>query len=126
MRRLMIGTLTALVLGAGLAPLAQAAGDPAAGKTLFQQKCALCHSPEKGVNKLGPSLWNVVGQPAAEVPNYTFSDAMKNSKITWDEATLDKWLTNPKALVPGTKMIFPGLPNPTDRQNIIAYLETLK
>jgi cytochrome c len=125
MRRL-IGTLTALALGVGLAPLAHAAGDAAAGKTLFQQKCALCHSPEKGVNKLGPSLWNVVGQPAAEVPNYTFSDAMKNSKLTWDEATLDKWLTNPKALVPGTKMIFPGLPNPTDRQNIIAYLETLK
>ncbi len=105
---------------------AHADGDVAAGKTLFQQKCALCHSPEKGVNKLGPSLWNVAGQPTAEVPNYTFSAAMKNSHITWDDASLDKWLTNPRAMVAGTKMIFPGLPNEADRQNVIAYLKTLK
>ncbi len=116
-----------LVLGSlALTPIAHADGDAAAGKTLFQQKCALCHSPEKGVNKLGPSLWNVAGQPAAEVPNYTFSEGMKNAHITWDDAALDKWLTNPRAMVAGTKMIFPGLPNAADRQNVIAYLKSLK
>ncbi|WP_114911389.1 c-type cytochrome [Acidibrevibacterium fodinaquatile] len=116
-----------LALGSlALVSAAHADGDAAAGKTLFQQKCALCHSPDKGVNKLGPSLWNVAGQPAAEVPNYTFSAGMKDSHITWDDASLDKWLTNPRAMVAGTKMIFPGLPNAADRQNVIAYLKSLK
>jgi len=121
--------LTFAVLAASslaLSPIARADGDAAAGKALFQQKCALCHSPEKGVNKLGPSLWNVVGQPAAEVPNFSFSPGMKSAHITWDDASLDKWLTNPRAMVPGTKMVFVGLPNEQDRQNVIAYLKTLK
>ncbi len=122
----LIATAT-LALGAlALAPMAHAAGDAAAGKALFQQKCTLCHSPEKGVNKLGPSLWNVAGQPAAEVPNYTFSAGMKESHITWDDASLDKWLTNPRAMVSGTKMVFPGLTSEAERQNVIAYLKSLK
>lgn len=120
-------TLAVLATGSLTLPaIARADGDAAAGKAVFQKNCTLCHSPDKGVNKLGPSLWNVAGQPAAEVPNYTFSEAIKNAHITWDDATLDKWLTNPRAMVPGTKMIFPGLPNAQDRQNVIAYLKTLK
>lgn len=108
------------------AAAAQAAGDAAAGQALFHKKCALCHSPEKGVNKIGPSLYGVVGRKAGTAPGYTYSDAMKNSGKTWDEATLSAYLTNPRQYIPGVKMIFPGLPEQSDRDNVIAYLSTLK
>ena len=110
-----------------LAPLtARAAGDASAGKMLFQQKCALCHSPEKGTNKIGPSLWGVVGRKAGSLDGYTYSDAMKNANSTWNESTLSDSLTNPRQEIQGIKMMFPGLPNQGDRENVIAYLITLK
>jgi cytochrome c len=110
-----------------LAPLtARAAGDASAGKMLFQQKCALCHSPEKGTNKIGPSLWGVVGRKAGSLDGYTYSDAMKNANRTWNESTLSDYLTNPRQEIQGIKMMFPGLPNQGDRENVIAYLITLK
>ncbi len=105
---------------------AQAAGDADAGKKLFTQKCGICHSPEKGTNKIGPSLYGVVGRKAGSLPDYTYSDAMKNANRTWDAATLDDYLTNPRQKIPGVKMIFAGLPEESDRQNVIAYLSTLK
>jgi cytochrome c len=105
---------------------AQAAGDAAAGKTLFTQKCGLCHSAVQGQNKIGPSLYGVVGRKAGSVADYTYSDAMKNANRTWDEATLSDYLTNPRQKIPGVKMIFAGLPEESDRQNVIAYLTTLK
>ena len=103
-----------------------AAGDAAAGKILFTQKCSICHSPEQGQNKIGPSLWGVVGRPAGSLAGYTYSDAMKNANRTWNATTLDDYLTNPRQKIPGIKMIFPGFPDATDRQNVIAYLSTLK
>ena len=105
---------------------AWAAGDAAAGKALFTQKCSLCHAPVEGQNKIGPSLWGVVGRKAGSLPSYTYSDAMKNANRTWDEATLSDYLTNPRQKIPGVKMIFAGLPEDADRQNVIAYLSTLK
>ena len=102
------------------------AGDAAAGKILFTQKCSICHAPVEGQNKIGPSLWGVVGRKAGTLPTYTYSDAMKNANRTWNEATLSDYLTNPREKIPGVKMIFPGLPNEADRQNVIAYLSTLK
>ncbi len=108
-----------------LAPAAFADGDVAAGEVVFK-KCGLCHSAEAGVNKLGPSLHGVVGRHSASIPDFNYSEAMKAANKTWDPATLDVWLTSPKDLVPGTKMLFPGLKDPQDRQNVIAYLETLK
>jgi cytochrome c len=102
------------------------AGDAAAGKVLFTQKCSICHAPVEGQNKIGPSLWGVVGRKAGSLPGYSYSDAMKNANRTWDEATLSDYLTNPRQKIPGIKMLFPGLPNETDRQNVIAYLSTLK
>ena len=104
---------------------AHAAGDAAAGKTVFN-KCKACHSDKAGENKVGPSLFGVVGRPSASVAGYKYSDPMTNAKLTWDAATLDKWLTKPSDLVKGTKMTFPGLPNQADRDNVIAYLATLK
>lgn len=112
----------ALVVGAASA---RADGDPDAGKKTFQ-KCGICHSVEAGKNKIGPSLYGVVGRKSASIPDFAYSDAMKAANKTWDAATLNEWLTNPKALVPGTKMIFAGLPSQTDRDNVIAYLSTLK
>ena len=105
---------------------ARASGDAAAGKTLFTQKCGLCHAPVEGQNKIGPSLWGVVGRKAGTLPTYTYSDAMKNANRTWDAATLDDYLTAPRQKIPGIKMIFAGLPDAPDRQNVIAYLTTLK
>ena len=104
---------------------ARAAGDAAAGEQLFK-KCAICHSPQAGVNKIGPSLFGIVGRKSATIETFNYSDAMKAANKTWDEATLDTYLTDPKALVPGTKMIFPGFKDPADRANVIAYLATLK
>ena len=80
---------------------------------------------EPGVNKLGPSLAGIVGSKSGAVPGYNFSPALKAANITWDEQTLDKFLANPGTDVHGTKM-FISVPNAKNRQNIIAYLETLK
>jgi cytochrome c len=117
-----------LALAAGavfaMSSFAQAA-DVEAGKAVFN-KCKACHSDVAGQNKVGPSLFGVVGRPSASVAGFKYSDAVSNLKITWDAANLDKWLTKPNAMAPGTKMVFPGLPNQADRDNVIAYLSTLK
>ena len=125
MRNGLFGAL-ALVGASLLNSPALAAGDAAAGKALFDAKCSLCHSPVEGQNKIGPSLWGVVGRKAGTLPTYTYSDAMKNANRTWTDATLDDYLVNPRQKIPGVKMIFPGLPQESDRQNVIAYLTKLK
>jgi cytochrome c len=102
-----------------------AAGDSAAGKVVFA-KCGICHSPDAGVNKIGPSLHGIVGRQSASIPNFSYSPAMQNAHKVWDEKQLDVYITEPHADVPGTKMIFPGIKSDTDRQNLIAYLATLK
>jgi cytochrome c len=102
------------------------AADAAAGQAVFKAKCALCHSIVPGQNKVGPSLAGVVGRPAGQVPGYSYSSANKSSGKTWDAATLDVYLTNPRATIPGTKMSFGGLPDAADRANLIAYLSTVR
>ena len=101
------------------------AGDVEAGKTAFK-KCALCHTAEAGKNKIGPSLFGIVGRKSATVENFNYSEAMKKFDHTWDEETLDTYLADPRATVPETKMIFPGIKDKAERDNVIAYLETLK
>ena len=66
------------------------------------------------------------GRKSAILENFNYSEAMKKFDHTWDEATLDEYLTDPRATVPGTKMIFPGIKEKTERDDVIAYLETLK
>jgi cytochrome c len=95
------------------------------GKAIFK-KCALCHTTEPGKNKIGPSLFEIVGRKAASLDNYNYSEAMKKFDHTWDPQTLDTYLADPRATVPGTKMIFPGLKEKSEREDVIAYLETLK
>jgi cytochrome c len=89
------------------------------------ERCAACHSTKPGENKIGPSLAGVVGRKSGTEPGYNYSPALKAANISWDEHSLDQFLANPAADVHGTKM-FITVPNATDRQNVIAYLETLK
>jgi cytochrome c len=102
------------------------AADADAGKTAFK-KCALCHAIETGKsNKIGPSLFGVVGRKAASLENFSYSEGMKKFEHAWDEQTLDLYLADPRGAVPGTKMIFLGIKDKTERDDVIAYLETLK
>jgi cytochrome c len=116
---LAVGALLAIAAGPGMA------ADVEAGKVAFK-KCALCHTTEAGKNKIGPSLFGIVGRKSASLDDYSYSEAMKKFDHTWDEQTLDTYLADPRATVPGTKMIFPGIKDKTERDNVIAYLETLK
>jgi len=104
-------------------PVAAQAADAEAGKTIFN-KCKACH--QVGKNAVGPDLKGVIGRKAGTHEGYTYSEAMKNSGLTWDEATIKTYLADPKKLVPGTKMVFMGIKDPADEDNLIAYLETLK
>ena len=101
------------------------AADVEAGKTAFK-KCALCHTTEAGKNKIGPSLFGVVGRQSAGLEGFNYSEGMKKFEHTWDEQTLDVYLADPRGTVPGTKMIFPGIKDKAEREDVIAYLETLK
>lgn len=88
--------------------------------------CSVCHSPEAGRNGVGPTLHGVVGRPAGAVANYTYSPAMKASGVTWDAATLDRFIASPHAVVPGTRMAYPGMRDAAKRAEIVDYLATLK
>ena len=102
---------------------AASAQDAAAGEKVFL-KCKACHQIGEGAkNAVGPVLNGVVGRKAGTAPEYYYSDANKNSGLTWDEATLTEYLKNPRAKVPGTKMIFPGLTKDQDISDVIAYLK---
>jgi cytochrome c len=110
------------VVGGSLAAMESLVGDAARGKT-FYQACQACHSVDE--NDLGPKHRGVVGRRAGSVADYSYSKALKDSGLTWDEATLDRWLTNPSALVPGTKMFF-QISDAQQRADVIAYLKLQK
>jgi len=97
--------------------------DVAAGEKVFL-KCKVCHQVGEGAkNGVGPVLNGIVGRKAASVEGYNYTPANKNSGLTWDEATLKEYLKNPRGKIPGTKMVFPGLPNQADIDNLVAYLK---
>ena len=122
---LKIAAIAASVAFVGAVP-ALAEGDAVAGKAVFNQ-CKACHQvgPE-AKNGLGPVLNGIVGRKAGEGASYNYSDANKNSGLTWDEATLRAYLTDPKAKVPGTKMIFPGIKREKQLDDLMAYLVGIK
>jgi cytochrome c len=100
-------------------------GDVANGRARFMQ-CRACHTPEKGgPNMTGPNLWGVFGRKAGSIADFTYSDGLKATGITWDAPQIDKWITNPRAVVPGTRMSFLGLPTAKDRIDLVAYLKTV-
>jgi cytochrome c len=119
---LIAATLPAFILTAAGIARAVETGDPALGKKVFV-KCQACHSLEAGKNKVGPTLHGVIGRASGSEADFNYSDAMKNAHLTWDPETLDKYLTKPKEVVPGTKMTFPGLPKDKDRADLISYLQ---
>ena len=111
------------VLLSPLAAQAQAA-DPqvARGQRLFM-RCIACHDiTESKLVKIGPNLKGVIGRAAGSMAGANYSAAMKKQSFTWDAAKLDAWLTRPGAVVPGTSMVFEGLPAEADRKAVIAYL----
>ena len=110
------------LIGSATAALA---ADPAAGQQIFKAQCSICHSVVAGQNCVGPTLFGVVGRPAGSIPGFQYSADHKKLGVTWDAATLDKYLTNPRAMVPDTTMVYAGLKDDTERANLIAYLETL-
>ncbi len=122
---LKIAAIAASVAFVGAVP-ALADGDAVAGKAVFNQ-CKACHQvgPE-AKNGVGPILNGIVGRKAGEGASYNYSDANKNSGLTWDEATLRAYLTDPKARVPGTKMIFPGIKREKQLDDLMAYLVGIK
>ncbi len=118
--------MAAGVMSPLMASPAAAAGNPTAGRRIFRTRCMICHSPLPDRNMIGPSLFGVVGRKSATAPSFHFSPALKALNVTWNAATLDPWLANPRGMVKGTKMSFAGLKDPQQRADVIAYLATLK
>jgi cytochrome c len=119
--------LTALTLSACGQPAAETGEDGAAvaaAPAAFAQ-CVSCHAAQSGVNGVGPSLHGVVGRGAGGVEGFGYSAAMAGSGLTWDAATLDRYLAAPQEVVPGSRMVW-TVANPAQRQEIITYLQTLR
>ena len=110
----------ALLLTLAVGSPALAAGDPKHGAEVYE-RCMGCHAIGREV--VGPDHAGLYGRKAGSLPGYDYSPAMKAFGQVWDDATLDRFLTNPRAVVPGTKMGFAGIPDPRDRQDLIAYLK---
>jgi cytochrome c len=118
--------MLALILCNGLLSASvQAAGDPQAGAKIFPRLCGGCHQVGESARPgFGPQLNGIIGRPAGTSENYVYSDAMKNSGVTWDRETLTAYLKDPKGVVPGTRMIFWGLSDEEKLDNLLAYLQT--
>jgi cytochrome c len=113
------GTTAFLALAAAGQAAAQ---DVEAGKKVFL-RCQACHNIDKPQNKIGPHLDGVFGRKAGSIEDFKYSDAMKNSGITWDSESLHKYLADPRGFIPGNRMAFPGLKNQAELDNVIAYLQ---
>jgi cytochrome c len=120
----MIGTVRAvmaltMLLATGAA---RADGDAVRGEKKFGD-CAACHKLEAGANNVGPSLHGIFARKAGELADFRYSPAIKRSGITWSPETLDKFITDPQALVPGNRMPYAGMAAAADRADLIAYLQ---
>jgi cytochrome c len=122
--------IMALILGLGAigSMAAPALADPAEGQKVYTRNCVACHTINAtAARRVGPTLFGIVGRKTGSdegFPRYT--PANKNANLTWDRATLDKYLADPKAVIPGTNMTFVGVRRAEERNDLIDYLETLK
>jgi cytochrome c len=124
-KALFVAFILALVLP--MADSAQAGGDAAKGARVFK-KCTACHTLAPNKHRVGPNLAGVIGRTAGTAPGYKYSKAMRAhgaSGIVWSGETLDVYLENPRKVVKGTKMTFPGVKKPQDRADLIAYLNQI-
>jgi cytochrome c len=110
---------TSFALGAGVA---HAEGDVEAGKRAFL-KCKSCHSLDAGKSLTGPSLNGIMGRKGASDPGYKYSQSLIDAGVTWDDAALDKYILDPKSIIPKGKMSFAGIKDAKQRADIIAYLK---
>jgi len=118
MHGLRLACAAAILAAAGAA---HADGDAARGEKRFED-CAACHSTEGGVNKVGPSLSGLFGRKAGELADFRYSPALKRSGITWTPQSLDTFITDPQHAVPANRMPYAGMPDASDRADLIAYL----
>jgi len=121
--------LTLAIAAAALAATASSAfaADAARGKVTFMSQCSGCHTVIANTrDSMGPNLFGVVGRQAGSKRGFTYSDAMKTSGITWDEAKLKAFITDPSGVIDGTNMFFTGIHNGTQADDVVAYLATLK
>jgi cytochrome c len=102
---------------------ATAAGKALKGKEIYDARCSACHSVDD--NRVGPMHLGVFGRKAGGVKSYRYSDALSRSKVIWSRETLTAWLTNPEALIPAQRMGY-SMDNAQDREDVVAYLATLK
>lgn len=125
-RALLIALAPAAMLAASAASAQTAVTPEVRGKRLFL-RCRACHAVEPTAgNKIGPNLHGVMGRKAAAIPGFKFSAPLTKAGLTWNDKTMDAWLKKPSAVVPGTTMVFEGMPKPEDRAALIAYLKTLR
>lgn len=118
--------LTAALGLAVVAPGLARAQDVAEGKQVFKIYCNACHAVKPGQTRVGPSLFGIYGSETGQVKGFHFSAANKAAHLTWNDANLDRYLKNPRKVIPGTTMTFGGVKNAEKRQDLIAYLKTLK
>jgi cytochrome c len=116
--RVTAALLVTLLLGS----VARADGDAARGQAKFGD-CAACHKLEAGANNVGPSLHGIFTRKAGEIADFRYSPAMKRSGISWTPETLDKFISDPQAMVPANRMPYAGMAGASDRADLIAYLE---
>ena len=116
--------LTALLALLSGAALAQDQGGANEEQLAFNNHCRTCHVTKEGDHRLGPSLHNIIGREAGSVPGFGYSSAMQNADLVWDAETLDRYIENPEAVVPGNNMKpYTGISDPAERAKIIAHLE---
>lgn len=123
--RLMVGVAMLAFLAAAGTGRAEDNHAAEEGAKLFKRVCSMCHAVDAGKNKIGPSLFGLIGRKSGTVPGFAYSKAMKTANITWDDETIDKYIANPKKVVPGNKMPYSGMKKAPERQEIIAYINTL-
>lgn len=115
-----LGLLTAAT---GLAFVAAAHAQPS-GEKIYQRQCAACHSLEPGRNLLGPTLHDIIGRKAGGLDSFgNYSEALKESDVTWDAETLDPWIEAPNEFIPGNRMVYRGLEDEQQREQLIDFLQ---
>ncbi len=127
LRQLLCGVAASgLLFGSMLAAPARAA-DPSAGSDVFKSECAECHSIRQGRNKKGPSLFAIVGRSAGTLPDYKYSDALRQAHWVWTQEKLHSYLSQPaRQANPGTRMKYEGLDDARQLDDLISYLDTIR